>query len=122
MLQFLTDLFKPKPAVAPPITSRTSTSIKLRDLGPFLNRLADSPRFTLPRGFAEAILGALPDLELDQSRRWRVDGDFDGAATRIEIQILMEELDAPDLTFYGSAEVVAEIDTQLDGLDEILKG
>ncbi len=117
MLQFLTSLFKPKPAEDPPITSDTSMNFDGEEVGPFLNRLADNPRFALPRDFATAITDALPDLALDETRRWRIDGDFDGVAMRLEIQIFMDDINAPDLSFHSSAEVVAEIDQALKQLD-----
>lgn len=118
MLTFLLDLFKPKPAVAPPITSETSMNFDARDVGPFLNRLAESPRFTFPHGFAAAIAGSLPNLALDQTKRWKVDGDFDGAAMVIEIEIFMDDIEAPDLSFFSSAKIITEIDRQLEQFDE----
>ena len=117
MLDFLTSLFKPKPAEAPPITSETSMNFYGEEVGPFLNRLADNPRFALPRDVAAAITEALPELALDETRRWRIDGDFDGAAMRLEIQIFMDDINAPDLSFHSSAEVIAEIDKALKLLD-----
>ncbi|OIQ35404.1 MAG: hypothetical protein BM559_02580 [Roseobacter sp. MedPE-SWchi] len=117
MLHFLISLFKPKPAEAPPISSETSMNFDGAEVAPFLNRLAENPRFTLPRGFAAAITQALPDLAIDETRRWRIDGDFDGGAMRLEIQIFMDDIDAPDISFFSSAEVVAEIDKALRQLD-----
>lgn len=116
MLNFLLDLFKPKPAAAPAITSETSMNFDARDVAPFLNRLAAHARFALPRDFADAIVTALP--ELDQTKRWRVDGDFDGAAMVLEIEVYMDDIDAPDISFFSSAKVIAEIDRQLEQFDE----
>ena len=113
MLQFLTSLFKPKPPEAPPITSETSMNFDGEEVGPFLVRLAEHPRFALPRDFASAITEALPELALDETRRWRIDGDFDARAMRLEIQIFMDDVNAPDLSFHSSPEVIAEIDKAL---------
>lgn len=118
MLNFLLDLFKPKPAVAPAITSETSMNFDARDVGPFLNRLAAHTRFALPRDFADAIVTALPELSLDQTRRWRVDGDFDGTAMVLEIEVIMDDVNAPDISFFSSAQVIKEIDGQLEQFDE----
>ncbi|WP_417700649.1 hypothetical protein [Pseudophaeobacter sp.] len=118
MLQFLTELFKPKPAPTPPITAETSMNFEARDIGPFLARLAGSPRFELPRDFAATITDALPDLDLGQTRRWRIDGDFDQRAAVLEIQVFMDDFDAPDLSFFSSAPVIAAINAELDLFDD----
>lgn len=117
MLQFFTDLFKPKPATAPPITAETSMNFDSIEVGPFLTRLSDHARFDLPRDFASAIVDALPELVVDQTRRWRIDGDFDGSPMLLEIEVFMDDIDAPDLSFFSSAEVIAEIDQALKQLD-----
>lgn len=117
MLNFLLDLFKPKPAAAPPISAETSANFDGAEVGPFLTRLAENPRFALPRDFAAAITDALPELALDETRRWRVDGDFDGQAMQLEIEVFMDDFDAPDLFFFSSSQVVAEIEEEMKHLD-----
>ncbi|OIQ45879.1 MAG: hypothetical protein BM558_02020 [Roseobacter sp. MedPE-SW] len=118
MLQFLTSLFKPKPAVAPPITSETSMNFDQSEVGPFLIRLAENPRFALPRDFASTITEAMPELAAEDTRRWRIDGDFDGAAMRLEVEVFMDDIDAPDLYFFSTPEVIAEIEKEMKLLDD----
>ena len=118
MLQFLTSLFKPKPAVAPAITSETSMNFDQSEVGPFLIRLAENPRFTLPRDFTSEITEAIPKLTVENTRRWRVDGDFDGAAMRLEIEVFMDDIDAPDLYFFSAPGVIAEIEKEMKLLDD----
>ncbi|UWS79010.1 hypothetical protein N1037_17360 [Phaeobacter sp. G2] len=117
MLNFLLDLFKPKPPVAAPITSEASMNFDAAEVGPFLIRLAENPRFALPADFDTAIIGALPEIAVDNSRRWRIDGDFDGAPMQLEIEIFMDDLAAPDIYFFSSAQVIAEIENEMKQLD-----
>ena len=77
MLKFLTDLFKPEAAKAQPITSETSMSFDSIEVGPFLTRLANNPRFGLPAGFSASVSEAVPGMLPDETRRWKVDGGFD---------------------------------------------
>ena len=118
MLQFLTSLFKPKPAVAPPITSETSMNFDQSEVGPFLIRLAENPRFTLPGDFTSEITEAIPKLTVENTRRWRIDGDFDGAAMRMEIEVFMDDIDAPYLYFFSAPGVIAEIEKEMKLLDD----
>ena len=117
VLHFLTDLFKPKPAKAAPITSETSMNFDLAEIAPFLTRMEESPRFTLPQEFAATLADAMSALEVDQTRRWRIDGDFDGEPILLEIEAFMDDRDAPDLGFFSSAPVIAEIDRMLRQLE-----
>lgn len=117
MLQFLTSLFKPEPAEAPPITSEVSMNFDAEEVGPFLIRLAENPRFSLPRDFASAITKALPELQEEATRRWRVNGDFDGAAMQLEIEICMDDINAPDIDFFSSSDVISEIENEMKRLD-----
>ena len=113
MFGFLLDLFKPKTPRAPAITSEASMSFELEDIHPFLIGLTNNPRFGLPTAFTCCIVDALPDLSDTSRRRWKVDGSFDGQAMQLEIEILMHDPDAPDLTFFSSAGVIEEIDREL---------
>lgn len=117
MLQFLTSLFKPKPAVAPPITAETSMNFDAAEVGPFLISLAENPRFALPRDFASQITNALPELAVDDIRRWRIDGDFDAAPLRLEIEVFMDDINAPDIAFFSAPNVIGEIETEMKRLD-----
>ncbi|MCP9482733.1 hypothetical protein NNA36_12250 [Shimia sp. CNT1-13L.2] len=122
MLTFLTDLFKPQAPKAPPITSETSMNFDAPEVAPFLTRLANNPRFGLPADLAEQIASDLSGMELGQTRRWKVEGDFDGAPVMIEIEAFMDDIDAPDLTFFGPDATVAEIDRELIAFDEATAG
>ena len=122
MLRFLTDLFKPEAAKPAPSTSETSMNFDLAEVPPFLTGLANNPRFGLPEALVTQIADNLSDLPVDQSSRWQIEGSFDGKPALIEIQAFMDDFDAPDLAFFGSAEVVAEIDRELIAFDQAREG
>jgi len=113
MFGFLLDLFKPKTPRAPAITSEASMSFEPGDIQPFLTGLANNPRFGLPVAFTDSIVEALPDLDQSARRRWKVEGSFDKQPMDLEIEVFVDDLDAPDLSFFCSAAVIEEIDREL---------
>ncbi|WP_264211227.1 hypothetical protein [Leisingera thetidis] len=117
MLKFLTSLFKPEAAKPPPITSETSAGFAAGEVAPFLTRLANNPRFGLPADFTAAIADALPGMDVDNTRRWQIDGAFDGARVQIDVVVRMDSRDAPDLAFFSTRAAVEEIDRELSAFD-----
>mgnify|MGYP001792130730 CR=1 FL=1 len=113
MFSFLTDLFKPKPPVAPPITSETSMNFDAEDVGPFMTVLSNNARFGLPGELGAFMRQEVSKLALDETKRWKIDGDFDGSPVQIDIEVYMDDVDAPDLTFFSTKSVIAEIDREL---------
>lgn len=93
-------------------------SLERGDIRPFLIGLTNNPRFGLPPEFTASIVDALPDLQERASRRWKIDGSFDGQAMHLEIEVFMDDPDAPDLTFFSSAPVIEEIDRELSEFAE----
>lgn len=113
MFNFITSLFKPQPSVAAPVTSETSMNFDLEDVRPFLVILTNNPRFGLPTAFIDTIAETLPNLDVEQTHRWRIDGAFDKEPMHLEIEAFMDDIDAPDLSFHSSGTVIAEIDREL---------
>ncbi|MEM6375959.1 MAG: hypothetical protein AAF686_06930 [Pseudomonadota bacterium] len=113
MFGFLLDLFKPQTPRAPAITSEASMAMECHDFYPFLTRFANNPRFGLPDDFTASIVEALPDIPESASRRWKVEGSFDGQAMQLEVEIITDDPEAPDLNFFSSAAVIEEIDREL---------
>lgn len=113
MLTFLTNLFKPQAPKIEPVTSETAMSFANIEVGPFLTRLANNPRFGLPANFAASVADALPGMAQDDSRRWTVDGGFDDTAIVLEIEVFMNGDETPDLTFFSSGAAIAEIEREL---------
>ena len=121
MLKFLTDLFKPDTPKAPPITSETSASFGAGEVAPFLIRLANNPRFGLPSDFTGAIADALPGMAMEETRRWQIDGAFDGARLQINIEVFMDDAGAPELRFFSTQAAIAEIDRELAAFDAAME-
>ncbi|UWQ33410.1 hypothetical protein K3555_02500 [Leisingera sp. M527] len=118
MLKFLTDLFKPEASKPPPITSEASMNFDARSVGPFLTRLANNPRFGLPADFTASVVGAIQDMALNETRRWRIDGAFDGSRVQIEIEVFIDEAEAPDLAFFSTGAAIDEIGKELAAFAE----
>lgn len=121
MLSFLTDLFKPQAAKAPPITSETSMNFDAQDVQPFLIGLTNNPRFGLPPELPSLVFEALPGIAVDSRRRWKIDADFDGSRVTIEIEAFMDDVDAPDLYFFSSQPVIEEIERELNAFAELME-
>lgn len=117
-MKFVTNLFKPAEAKPPaPATSETSMNFDLQEVAPFLTQLGNNPRFTFPSALAEEIALGLQGMGVDETRRWKLTCDFDRQPILMEIAAFMDDIDAPDLTFFGTLEAVAEIDTELAAFD-----
>lgn len=121
MLNFLTDLFKPQAAKAPPTTSETSMSFDTGSVKPFLTGLMNNPRFGLPADLPTAIAQALPGIPVEEKRRWQIDGDFDGAKVLIDIEVFMDGVDAPDLSFFSTQPVIDEIERELTAFGDLME-
>ena len=115
MFKFVTDLFKPSAPKPPaPITSETSMNFDLEEVAPFLTQLGNNPRFVLPTGVAQEIVKGLADLEVEQTRRWKLTGDFDNQPVFLEIEAFMDDIASPDLSFFCTQSAVAEIEQELE--------
>ena len=114
MLRFVTDLFKPSAPKLPAITSETSMNFDAEEVAPFLTRLANHPRFTLPTGLASEIGDSLADIAVDATKRWSLTCGFDGADIALEIEVFMDDIDAPDLYFFSTQAAIGEIEAELE--------
>ncbi len=122
MLSFLTDLFKPQPPKAPDITDETSMNFDRAEVAPFLSRLVAHPRLGLPQAMPGMVDQGLNDLAVDQTRIWTIDGELDGGPIQIRIEAFMDDIDAPDLSFYSSAQATALIEAELTRFDQDMRG
>ncbi|MEM9351013.1 MAG: hypothetical protein AAGA47_12195 [Pseudomonadota bacterium] len=118
MFSFLTDLFKPKPPVAPPITSETSMSVGLVDIGPFFTVLSNNGRFGLPSELSDFMKTEVATLNVEDTKRWKISGDFDGSAMDVEIEVFLDERDEALLSFFSSKSVIDEIEKELTAFAE----
>ncbi|MBO9475357.1 hypothetical protein J7413_17550 [Shimia sp. R10_1] len=114
-MKFVTNLFKPAEAKPPaPATSETSMNFDLQEVAPFLTQLGNNARFTFPAALAEEIAHGLQGMAVDETRRWKLTCDFDRQPILMEIEAFMDDIDAPDLTFFGTLDAVAEIQQELE--------
>ncbi|MEM9438500.1 MAG: hypothetical protein AAGA15_15845 [Pseudomonadota bacterium] len=118
MFSFLTDLFKPKPPVAPPITSETSMSVGLVDIGPFFTVLSNNGRFGLPSELSDFMKAEVATLKVEDTKRWKISGDFDGSAMDVEIEVFLDERDEALLSFFSSKSVIDEVEKELTAFAE----
>ncbi|GAA6181186.1 hypothetical protein NBRC116594_26240 [Shimia sp. NS0008-38b] len=115
MLKFITDLFKPSAPKAPqPISAETSMNFGAEEVIPFLTRVANNPRFEFATDFAKELGINVLTTPVEDTRRWRVGGSFDGHPIRLEVEAFMDDVDAPDLYFHSSQAAVLEIEQELD--------
>lgn len=114
MLTFLTDLFKPKAPKAPAITSDTTAPFAIQDVHPFMTRLLNNPRFGLPAEVPNFVSDEMRKISEGDTRRWRIDGDFDGKWVQIEIEALMDDEGVAELTFHSTHAVIVEIDQEIN--------
>lgn len=122
MLTFLTDMFKTKTPIAPPITSEASMNFDAEMVEPFLVGLMNNPRFGLPADFASFIGTALGNMALDETRKWKIDGDFDRSPVQIDVKAFMDDIDAVDLYFYSTQAAIEEIDRELTAFSDQMEG
>lgn len=118
MLKFVTDLFKPSAPKLPPITSEASMNFDAEEVAPFLTQLTNNPRFTFPANLAAEIGGSLPNIEVDDTKRWSITCGFDGGDIAMEIEVFMDDIDAPDLYFFSTQDAVSELDRELVAFSE----
>ncbi|SMP33135.1 hypothetical protein [Shimia sagamensis] len=119
MLKFVTELFKPNaPKAPPPITSETSMNFDAEEVAPFLTQLANNRRFAFPEDIAKAIGGAVSDIPVEDTKRWKITADFDGHPVRVEIEAFMDDVDAPDLYFFSTQAAISEIERELEAFAE----
>ncbi|MBO9478005.1 hypothetical protein J7382_10700 [Shimia sp. R11_0] len=119
MLRFFTDLFKPKSAPPPPpVTSEASMNFDAAEVAPFLTRLSNHPQFTFPANMASEVGDTLATIAVDDTKRWRLTCAFDGEDISMDIEVFMDDIDAPDLYFFSTQEAIAVIEQELETFAE----
>lgn len=121
LLRFVTELFKPKEPITPPLDSRAEMAMEPEMIGVFLTRLANDPRFRLPSELRALVVEALDEVPHGARRKWKIDAAFERKPIKIELELDMGDPEAPDLVFVTSKAAAAAIDEELgdfaDGLD-----
>lgn len=119
MFKMLKALFRPaEPNPAPPMTSETMMGFQNDEVAPFLTRLANNPRFDMPAELDTSLTAGIAGLDVGESRRWSIDGRFDGQFETFAIEAAIETPDQLELTFYGAQAAIMEIEQELTLFDE----
>ena len=97
-------------------SEETSTNFDYDDVQPFLQRIAP----LMDSGFGNAEIATLmkkmQKLRPDQSCQMVFPVKFKGTIAPFRIRVFMDDVDAPDISFYGPVRLTQQIDQQLSKL------
>lgn len=124
MRSFLKTLLRSKqpaedvPLPAPKLPARlTDTAMKLNseNVGIFFYWLNANSAIRLPESFIDDVLLDLPDIPVASNRAFDTNITLNAKPESLRLNIFMDEVDAPDLRFFGSDAVIAEMRLALGG-------
>lgn len=94
-----------------PTTFEASMNFDSENVEPFLNQLNERLALDLP---VAKLLELTLSTRVDDERSTTIDVLFDGSRTRLEYRVFMDDVDAPDLSFFTPSSALAKaIDSQL---------
>ena len=96
----------PKPAVR--LTS-TAMKINSENVGIFLHWLNANSAIRLPEEFIDDVLLDMPDIPVATNRAFDTDITLNGETDTLRLNIFMDDVDVPDLRFFGSDQVIGEM-------------
>jgi hypothetical protein len=103
---------------APPIDvsglSEASMNFDQEGVGPFLAELSRSFTSGLKPSQANTLAQSIDSLPMEQTGNWEYWVVANGKTERLVVVALKDDVDAPDLAFYSSPELVARIQEQLE--------
>lgn len=105
MIRFLTNIFKTPAQTAQPVAdyaAETSMNFDSENVRPFLDSLAPG---TVDPSALSTIDAALKTMGVDETRDFVLN-----AQSGLHLQIYMDDIEAPDLYFFGSTDVIHSID------------
>ena len=98
----------------------SSMNFDLENVRPFLVRLQPH----IESGFTDADVGRLADFvaetPVEQERETTLTVVANGSETPLVFRVFMDDIDAPDLYFFTSAELAAKIDSEYEAMCEEL--
>ena len=89
-----------------------SMNFDFSGLEPFLLQVADGLD-GLSRADVTALIAGVRELDVEAEREWVFDVRHEGAPAKLRVRVFMDDLDAPDLYFFTSAELAAELQERL---------
>ncbi len=94
-------------------TAETSGNFDLDEVVPFLERLGEQPGVSLNVGRLLFSGEMIADIPHNETRTFENIGHVDGKLQILTIEAFMDDLDAPDLTFFGTERLIGIIDAML---------
>jgi len=83
------------------------------NVGIFLHWVNANSDIVLPEEFIDAVLYDLPDIAVNTNKAFSTNITLASQPDALRLNIFMDDVDAPDLYFFGAADVVAEMDKSL---------
>jgi hypothetical protein len=84
----------------------------LESLEPFLQRLAQKIEGFSPVEIA-AVMRGVSEMAVDEERDWNFTVQHAGSPVPLRVHIFLDDVDAPDLAFFTSAELASLIQEEL---------
>jgi hypothetical protein len=94
--------------------TEASMNFDQEGVGPFLTGFSRSLGSGLDARQAEELSQAIESLPTEQPGHWEYTVTVNGKSERLVVVAFKDDVDAPDLAFYGSPELAAQIQRQLD--------
>jgi len=83
-------------------------------VAPFLGILSQSFSSGFSSDQADKLAAAIETLPVEQTGNWEYGVTVNGKPERVVVVAFKDDIDAPDLAFYSSAELAARIQKQLE--------
>ena len=89
--------------------AQTKVSAETEHVGDLLHWVNDHSLYTLPESFIAEVLLELPSIEINQTRTFHTQVDVAQKPEALRLNVFMDDVDAPDLYFFGSEAVIEAI-------------
>lgn len=97
----------------------TSMNFDLETLRNLLDRISKRcPRFGDRE--VQRALSLVSEMQLDETRHHNAEIDFDGQVFHLGFEFYMDDIDAPDVRFWGTGDFVAWLESEYDVMCEEL--
>ncbi|GAB5407281.1 MAG: hypothetical protein Aurels2KO_55120 [Aureliella sp.] len=100
--------------------TEASMNFDLENVQPFLARIAKH----IESGFSDTEIKTVAEFvgntEVEDEHEMTLSVVADGQSTPLVIRVFMDDIDAPDLYFFTSADLASEITSEYDGMCEEL--
>ncbi|WP_139187813.1 hypothetical protein [Pseudoxanthomonas sp. CF385] len=94
--------------------TEASMNFDQEGVGAFLDSLSQSFSSGFSSDQADKLAAAIEALPVEQTGNWEYGVTVNGKPERLVVVAFKDDIDAPDLAFYSSAELAARIQRQLE--------